>query len=63
MGTKMGPNYANFFVSFTWEGTLITVLVQHHVLVSSWRASLTLLMISLQRSNSHGRSLRPVNCS
>ena len=53
MGTKIGPNYANFFVGFvekqiykqytrpspdyqiTWVGTLMTALVQQHVLMSS----------------------------
>ena len=44
----------------TLVGTLMTVLVQHHVLVSSWRNLSTLLMNSILHSNSHGRSVRPV---
>ena len=76
IGTKIGPNYANLFVDFvekqifeqyidpipdyTFVGTWMTVLAQHHVLVSNWNALLTLLIISIQHSSSHGRSVRPV---
>ena len=75
MGTKMGPNYTSLFVGFvekqiieqytgplpdTLVGTLMTVLVQHHVFMSSWSSSLTLLMSSILHPNSHVRSVRPV---
>ena len=54
MRTKMGPNYASLFFGFvekqifgrytgryliTLVGTLMTVLVQYHVLISSWKSS------------------------
>ena len=41
-------------------GTLMTVLVQHYVLVSNWTNLSTLLLNSILHSNSHGRSVRPV---
>lgn len=77
----MGPNYVNLFVGFVvkqifklypdrkpdyFVGTLMTVMVQHHVLVSNWNGLLTLLMISTEPSNSHGGSVKSMfflNCS
>ena len=38
----------------------MTVLAQHHVLVANWNNLLTMLIISIQHSSSHGISGRPV---
>ncbi len=75
MGTKMGPNCANLFVGFVekqifeqytdptpdYLGRYIDDCVGTAACSrGNWNNLLTLLIISIQHSSSHGRSARPV---
>ncbi len=65
MGTKMGPNYANLFVGFVEKQifeqyTDPTPDYLGRYIDDCVGIALTMLIISIQHSSSHGRSARPV---
>ena len=75
MGTKMGPNYANLFVGFVEKQIFEQYIdptpdylgryIDEYVGTASCSRGelehlLTMLIISIQHSNSHGISARPV---